>query len=116
MAAARVVVTGATGNLGSSLVDLLAAAGADVVGVARHRPPTALPDVRWVEADVAEADLVPVFRGADAVVHLAWRIQPSHQPDELWRTNVLGSSRVFEAVERSGVGALVHASSVGAYS
>lgn len=115
MAAARVVVTGATGNLGSSLVELLAAAGADVVGLARHRPPTG-PDVRWVEADVAEADLVPIFRGADAVVHLAWRIQPSHQPDELWRTNVVGSSRVFDAVERSGAGALVHASSVGAYS
>jgi nucleoside-diphosphate-sugar epimerase len=114
--AARVVVTGATGNLGSSLVELLVAGGADVVGLARHRPSTGSPDVRWVEADVAESDLVPIFRGADVVVHLAWRIQPSHRPDELWRANVLGSTRVLEAAERAGVGALVHASSVGAYS
>lgn len=116
MATARVVVTGATGNLGSSLVELLVAGDADVVGLARHRPEAAHPDVRWVEADVAETDLVPIFAGADAVVHLAWLIQPSHRPEELWRTNVLGSTRVIEAAERAGVGALVHASSIGAYS
>jgi nucleoside-diphosphate-sugar epimerase len=53
--------------------------------------------------------------GADAVVHLAWQIQPSHDPERLWRTNVLGSRAVFDAAASSGVPHLVYASSVGAY-
>ena len=72
--------------------------------------------VHWVAADVAEADLIPAFDGADAVVHLAWAIQPSRDRAALRRTNVNGSARVFDAAVRAGVPALVYASSVGAYS
>src|SRR5207253_6405690 len=61
-------------------------------------------------------DLVPLFRDADCVVHLAWAIQPSHDLAALRRTNVDGSERVFRAVAEAGVPALVYASSVGAYS
>jgi nucleoside-diphosphate-sugar epimerase len=42
--------------------------------------------------------------------------QPTHRPDRTWASNVLGSVRVFDAVAKEGVPALVHASSVGAYS
>ena len=45
----------------------------------------------------------PTWRACSAartVVHLAWLIQPSHRPAEMWRTNVEGSTRVIEAVER----------------
>jgi nucleoside-diphosphate-sugar epimerase len=69
-----------------------------------------------VEADVESDDLERHFRGADAVVHLAWRIQPSHDLPALRRTNVDGSARVFRAVARAGVPALIYASSVGVYS
>jgi nucleoside-diphosphate-sugar epimerase len=68
-----------------------------------------------VAADIAEDDLVSRFAGADAVVHLAWEIQPSHDEAAMARTNLLGSHRVFEAAA-AGVGAIVYASSVGAYS
>jgi nucleoside-diphosphate-sugar epimerase len=57
-----------------------------------------------------------VFRGADAVVHLAWELQPSHDLAQLIRTNIAGSERVFTPVARAGVPVLVYASSVGAYS
>jgi nucleoside-diphosphate-sugar epimerase len=50
------------------------------------------------------------------VVHLAWLIQPSRDGARLRAVNVEGSVRVFDAVSRAGVGALVYASSVGAYS
>jgi nucleoside-diphosphate-sugar epimerase len=70
----------------------------------------------WVQADVVHSDLVEVFRGADAVVHLAWLIQPSRDERTLAAVNVEGSSRVFEAVVAAEVPALVYASSVGAYS
>jgi nucleoside-diphosphate-sugar epimerase len=65
---------------------------------------------------VARDELEPLFAGADAVVHLAWRIQPSHRERELWSTNVHGSARVFAAAAAARVGALVHGSSVGVYS
>ena len=114
----RVVVTGATGNVGTSLVPALAADPAvdEILGLARRLPALELPKVTWAEADVSSSDLEPHFRGADAVVHLAWLIQPSHQPDVLEATNVEGTARVLAAVGRTGVPALVYASSVGAYS
>jgi nucleoside-diphosphate-sugar epimerase len=62
------------------------------------------------------APLDPLFAGADAVVHLAWLIQPSRRLAELRAVNVDGSRRVFEAAARAGAGALVHASSIGVYS
>ncbi len=115
----RVVITGATGNVGTSLVEALAADPAveSVLGLARRPPASWRPKkVDWAEADVATSDLVPLFRGADAVVHLAWLIQPSHQVDVLRAVNVEGSGRVFRAVAEAGVRNLVYASSVGAYS
>jgi len=69
-----------------------------------------------VTADVSRDDLRRHFDGADAVVHLAWLIQPSRDLAALRATNVDGTRRVFDAAARAGVAALVYASSVGAYS
>jgi UDP-glucose 4-epimerase len=114
----KVVVVGATGNVGLSLVRVLARERGieSVVAVARRRPELEIPKAEWVEADVVRSDLLPLVRGAEAVVHLAWRIQPSRDLNALWRTNVEGSSRLFRAVAEAGVPALVYASSVGVYS
>jgi UDP-glucose 4-epimerase len=114
----RVVVTGATGNVGTSLVDALVGDERveQIVGVARRRPRLGRPRTVWVQADVARSPLVPLFAGADAVVHLAWLIQPSRDEQVTYAANVTGSRRVFEAAAEAGVGALVYASSVGAYS
>ena len=114
----RVVVIGATGNVGTSLLLALADAPEvdEVLGVARRRPSLELRKVDWAEADIRIDDLAPVVKGADAIVHLAWRIQPSRRLNELWQTNVHGSTRVFEAAVRAGVRSLVYASSIGAYS
>jgi UDP-glucose 4-epimerase len=114
----RVVVTGATGNAGTSLLKVLSEDDRidSVVGIARRTPGLQVPKTTWVEADVAAHDLMPHFRGADAVVHLAWLIQPSRDQRELRRVNVDGSRRVFRAVVEAGVPSLVYASSIGAYS
>lgn len=126
----RIAVTGASGNIGSQLLRQLHADGRveEVVAVCR-RPPTpeqaaaepALSEgVRWVALDLAAPDaaaaLAPVLVGVDAVVHLAWLIQPSHGPDVMRATNVGGSAAVFRAVVAAGTPALVYASSVGVYS
>jgi UDP-glucose 4-epimerase len=114
----RIVVTGATGNVGTSVVRALAADPAveEIVGVARRVPRWSPPRTRWERADVVTSPLEPVFAGADAVIHLAWLIQPSRDEATLRAVNVDGSRRVFEAAARAGVPRLVHASSIGVYS
>lgn len=113
----KVVVTGATGNVGSAVMRRLSEDPAvdALVGVARRLPSSGPPTVQWVAADVALDDLDPFIADADAVVHLAWQIQPAHDVMALRRTNVNGSRRVFEAVSRNRVPTLVYASSVGVY-
>jgi nucleoside-diphosphate-sugar epimerase len=114
----RIVVLGATGNVGTSVVQQLTetAEVEQIVGVARRTPEWLPPRTQWVERDVAKDDLTEVISGADAVVHLAWAFQPSHRPAVTWDVNVIGTTRVLDAVVRARVPALVYASSVGAYS
>lgn len=113
----RIVITGATGNVGTSLLEALShdREVGSIIGVARRRPGLEARRTSFVTADVGHDPLEPIFRGADAVVHLAWQIQPSHRPGLLEQTNVIGSERVFDAAARAGVKTLVYASSVGAY-
>ena len=116
----RVVVVGATGNVGTSVLHALAAEDqvTEITGIARRRPPLEWPKTTWVEADISDDDgaLERHFRGADCVVHLGWLIQPSRDEATLYATNVDGSQRMFNACLRAEVPALVYASSVGAYS
>lgn len=114
----RIVVTGATGNVGTSVLRALSADPSidEIVGVARRLPEIEFARTRFVAADVAHDDLAPILAGADAVIHLAWLIQPSRDRALTRSVNVEGSRRVFAAVADAGVPALVHASSVGAYS
>ncbi len=120
----RIVVTGASGNLGTALLRRLAAddEAHDVVGIVR-RPPQAGADyagVEWHALDLADDDaaarLRGIVEGADAVVHLAWLFQPSRDIDYLRKATVGGSRAVLDAATEAGVGHLVHLSSLGAYS
>lgn len=114
----RVVVVGATGNVGTSVLAALADEPRveSVLGLARRLPRLESPKVEWARADVTRDELLPHFRGADCVVHLAWKIQPSRDGGALRATNVDGSTRVFLAAAEAKVPSLVYASSVGAYS
>jgi nucleoside-diphosphate-sugar epimerase len=119
-----VAVTGASGNVGTALLRRLTAPDstvAEVRGLAR-RPPLAVTPyevVRWHLADLGEVSseaVLPGFLdGADAVVHLAWALQPGREPDRLHRVNVEGTRRVVRAAVAAGVPHFVHMSSLGAY-
>jgi UDP-glucose 4-epimerase len=115
----RVVVLGASGNAGVALLRALEAEPRieAVLAVAR-RPPAAWPagKATWRALDITAGPLVDVLHGADAVVHLAWLIQPGRDVGRCRAVNVDGTRRVLEAVAEAGVPALVYASSVGAYS
>lgn len=131
----RVVVVGASGNAGTGVLRALhdAPEVTSVVGVSRRRPDLAAEPFRgveWHQRDVALPDvpghglrdqvlvddLAQVFDGADAVVHLAWLIQPNRDRRLLRRTTVDGTRHVARAAAAAGVPHLVVASSVGAYS
>lgn len=124
----RVVVVGATGNVGTAVLAALQHRPevTSVVGIARRMPAkVAEPYVHaeWVSIDIgaaidaeaAVAQLTEAFIGADSVIHLAWLIQPNAHRDLLRRVNVEGTRHVAQAVANAGVHTLVVASSVGAY-
>lgn len=114
----RVVVIGATGNIGTSVVRALAADPQveQIVGVARRLPDLYVPKTTFVAADVRTSALEPLLADADALVQLAWAFQPTHRPIETWEVNVLGTLRVLQAAANVGVPTIAYASSVGAYS
>ncbi len=113
----RVVVTGASGNVGTSLLDALSHDQQfdSILAIARRLPARSWPRTEWLAADVSRDDLEPALSGADALVHLAWLIQPSRHEHVTYATNVTGSARTFEAAARAGVRSIVYASSVGTY-
>jgi UDP-glucose 4-epimerase len=121
----RVLLTGATGNVGSRLTEaLLADPGvSEVVGVVRRLPDTSVEPwsrVRWVTCDLGDPAsrprLVDAARGCDVAVNLAWLIQPSRDEALLRRVNLGGLALLVDALVEAGVPDLVHTSSVGAYS
>jgi UDP-glucose 4-epimerase len=118
MAVLRVVVVGASGNIGTSVVEALSASSevGSVLALCRRPPDLSVPKVTWQRADITTDPLVELFSGADVVIHLAWLFQPTHRPEITWANNVVGGGRVFRAVAEARVPRLVYSSSVGAYS
>ena len=106
----RLVVTGALGHIGSRLIRDIPAALPDAhvlmiddLSTQRYCSLFGLPSegrYTFVEADVLEADLVKLFTGADAVIHLAAITDASSsfmRRDETERVNYLGTERVAQA-------------------
>lgn len=114
----RIAITGASGNVGTAMVDRLHEAGHELAGIVR-RPPDD-DRVTWHAADLttdaSDEALRSAFTGVDAVVHTAWGFQPTHREAYLRELGVGGTGRVVRAALEQRVPHLVHLSSVGAYS
>lgn len=117
----RVVVAGATGNIGSSLMRALLTGGHQATGVARRLPDPEARDPRasCVPADLSRPDGVVTLRNllrhADAYVHLAWPLQPMRRRRYLRRAGPQTMSACVGAALDAGVDRVVHLSSVAAY-
>jgi UDP-glucose 4-epimerase len=115
----KVVVFGATGNVGTSVVEALAAdpAVTEILGLARRTPSSWQPaKTKFAAADVQSPEVKEHLAGANAVVALAWAFQPTHRPLTTWDSNVLGNINVLQAAADAGVPTVVYASSLAAYS
>lgn len=112
----RIAITGGTGSLGRALIQRLAQEGADrIVTFSRDEQKRAVlarefawhPGVRVLAGDVRdERRLEDIFHGCEVVVHGAARkVVNAHpdEPEELLKTNVLGTANVIEASRRAGV-------------
>jgi nucleoside-diphosphate-sugar epimerase len=114
----RIAIIGGTGNVGTSVIHALAADEhvEAIRALARRRPQKEFPKTEFAELDVVDGEIAPALQGCDAVIHLAWLIQPGRTESITRAVNVTGTERVLRAVAEARVPALVYASSVGAYS
>ena len=74
-----VLVTGATGFVGSHCLAPLVERGFDVLGLYRERPPQDLPGVRWVRGDIMDRAAMRRLleeHKPKGLLHLAWFVEP----------------------------------------
>lgn len=117
-----VLVTGATGAIGSRVVQVLNKAGSKVRTLSRNPPERGLfPE----EVDVRIGDIVDAagvrsaMRDVDVVVHLAALLHIVNPlvalRQEYQRVNLYGTATVVEAARQAGVRRIVYVSSIGVY-
>jgi dihydroflavonol-4-reductase len=112
-----VLVTGASGFVGSAVARLLAERGFAVRALARASSPRANLegfDVAVVEGDMREpADMRRAMRDVRYLFHVAadYRLW-ARDPEEIVRNNVCGTRAVMEAATEAGVERIVYTSSV----
>jgi uncharacterized protein YbjT (DUF2867 family) len=116
----RVLVTGGTGHLGRSVVELLLARGHEVRVLARS--PGSDPRIAWTRGDLATgAGIGEAVANADVVVHAATWSPAARRgyllPVDLVRTpadvDVDGTRRLLAEAEQVGVEHFLHVSIVG---
>lgn len=116
----RVLVTGASGFVGSALLPALKAAGHEIKAVARPSenwvPPNGV-DIASIEDIGPKTNWSAVLVGIEAVIHLAARTHVMHESDAdplsaYRQLNVGGTKQLAEASVESGVRRFVYLSSI----
>lgn len=107
----RCLVTGASGSLGSAVVDRLRADGHAVRAFQRRPAARAEPGVEYAYGDLGDREAVArAVEGTDVVVHCGATMRGTWAEHE--RGTILGTQHVVDAVTKHGVRQLVHISSM----
>jgi dTDP-4-dehydrorhamnose reductase len=110
----RVLVTGATGNLGRKAIGALAQLdGFELVGIDIDSSDDVGPNVELLRADLSTYDpsWAQRFSDVDVVLHLAADPRPIASWESVLRSNIDASNNVLRAAEKHGVGRFVFGSS-----
>ena len=108
-----IAITGATGFVGSAVLDAALAEGHQVRALAR-RDQAARTGVTWVRGDLGDtAALAALVAGADAVIHVAG-LTNTPDPADFEAANVTGTANVIAAMKQAGARRLVFVSSLSA--
>ena len=109
----RLAVTGATGFIGSRLIERLAGSEHNCRALTR-RPMSLRPNVTWVEGALDRPDtLAALVEGADAVIHVAGLLH-GRTAAQFDAVNVAGTAAMIDASRAAGVRRFVHLSSLAA--
>ncbi|MCD6498501.1 MAG: NAD(P)-dependent oxidoreductase [Deltaproteobacteria bacterium] len=109
----RILVTGASGFIGSHLVRRLVVQGHDVVGLDRRRDDHAPPKLTQIVGDVTSPDdCRKAVEDCDALFHLAAKVGDQGPSAEYLRINAGGTANLAEQAQRAGLSRFVLMSSV----
>lgn len=108
----KCAVTGASGYVGSRIVAYMRSHGWDMLELTHSRDS----DMReGYGAYSLEDGISPgLFKGVDALIHCAYDFRPVRHRD-IWRTNVEGAARLFDAARKADVENIVCVSTISAY-
>ena len=105
-----VAITGASGYLGSVLVEAFGSAGFTVRRLVR----TPVSNSSDRPFDLRSSDHADALEGADVLVHCAYDLTLTKRAD-IWQTNVFGATALFDAAIAGEVGRTIVLSSMSAY-
>src|ERR671914_2677899 len=116
----RSLITGGAGYIGSRLVDLLSRReDTEQIVICDLAPPAAYrPKTQFERVDVRDRDAVRALlerSRADALIHLAFILNPSHDEHLMYDVDVNGTHNVLEAAAAAGTQQVLVASSSTAY-
>src|SRR5271157_299229 len=109
MSAKRCAITGANGFIGSTFSNYLLRNGYDVIKLVRHPQ-----DGLSRHFDLSESVDPEVFQNIDVLVHFAYDYRPRKWTD-IYRVNVIGTQRLFQAARQAGVKKNIFISTVSAF-
>ena len=112
----KVILTGATGQVGKVTAQLLVDSGYEVIAVDRVQGPVPF-GVQLHVGDLSDLDFVDqIFSGAEAVIHLGAIPSPLDERQyKVFRNNVNSAFAVFSAAAEVRCGVVAYASSQSAY-